>query len=56
MCTACDNCFVFCPDAAITPNRGTGGYDIDFAHCKGCGLCAVECPRGAMMLVPEEQR
>jgi formate dehydrogenase beta subunit len=47
-CTACDNCYVFCPDAAITPDRATGTYAIDLTHCKGCGVCVTECPRGAM--------
>ena len=34
----------------------TGGYTVDLAHCKGCGICVEECPRGAMVFVPEEQR
>jgi len=55
-CTACDNCYVFCPDAAIVPNRATGAYEVDLTHCKGCGICATECPRGAIVLRPEEQR
>jgi NADPH-dependent glutamate synthase beta subunit-like oxidoreductase len=55
-CTACDNCYVFCPDAAIVPNRATGDYEIDLTHCKGCGVCAAECPRGALTLVPEDQQ
>jgi NADPH-dependent glutamate synthase beta subunit-like oxidoreductase len=56
VCTGCDNCFVFCPDAAITPNREDGSYQIDLTYCKGCGLCTAECPRGVMTLVPEERR
>lgn len=55
-CTSCDNCYVFCPDAAIVPERETGTYAIDLTHCKGCGICAAECPRGAVVLVPEEPR
>ena len=54
-CTACGNCVVFCPDAAVQHADG-GGYAIDYAHCKGCGICITECPRGAMALVPEEAR
>jgi 2-oxoacid:acceptor oxidoreductase delta subunit (pyruvate/2-ketoisovalerate family) len=54
-CTRCDNCLVFCPDAAIARDP-SGGYTIDFSHCKGCGICAAECPRGALTLVPEDLR
>jgi 2-oxoacid:acceptor oxidoreductase delta subunit (pyruvate/2-ketoisovalerate family) len=55
-CTGCDNCYVFCPDAAILRDATTGGYSIDFNHCKGCGICAAECPRGALVLVAEDLR
>jgi pyruvate ferredoxin oxidoreductase delta subunit len=46
---------VFCPDAAIRRNPATGGYEIDLAHCKGCGICAAECPRGAVVFSPEDR-
>ena len=55
-CTACDNCLIFCPDVAIVRDPSTGFYAIDLAHCKGCGICAAECPRGAVTLNPEELR
>ena len=54
-CTECNNCVVFCPDVAVRRADG-GGYVIDYAHCKGCGICVAECPRGALSLVPEESR
>jgi Pyruvate/2-oxoacid:ferredoxin oxidoreductase delta subunit len=28
-------------------------YEIDYDYCKGCGLCAAECPRGAIEMEPE---
>lgn len=55
-CTSCDNCLIFCPDAAVSRDGTTGRYTIDLTHCKGCGICAAECPRGALTLVAEEQR
>jgi 2-oxoacid:acceptor oxidoreductase delta subunit (pyruvate/2-ketoisovalerate family) len=53
VCNLCDNCYIFCPDAAI---RKTGAEDlneIDYEHCKGCGICMEECPRGAVVMEEE---
>ena len=50
-CIACDNCFYYCPDLAV--RRIAGGYEIDGDYCKGCGICAEECPRGAIAMRPE---
>ena len=33
---------------------GPGDYEIDYDYCKGCGICAAECPCGAIAMVPEE--
>ncbi|MBI4477252.1 MAG: FAD-dependent oxidoreductase, partial [Acidobacteria bacterium] len=52
-CTLCDNCRVFCPDVAVRFDPGRAAYQIDLAHCKGCGVCVEECPRAAIELVPE---
>ncbi len=53
VCTACDNCFIFCPDAAVVKNSDNT-FDIRYEYCKGCGICVTECPRGAMEMIPEE--
>jgi NADPH-dependent glutamate synthase beta subunit-like oxidoreductase len=50
-CTLCDVCFSVCPDMAIT--RVDGGYRVSDEHCKGCGLCVRECPRGALSMSAE---
>jgi NADPH-dependent glutamate synthase beta subunit-like oxidoreductase len=55
-CTECDNCQVFCPDAAVIHDARAGTYTVDTLHCKGCGICVAECPRGAIVLAPEDQR
>jgi 2-oxoacid:acceptor oxidoreductase delta subunit (pyruvate/2-ketoisovalerate family) len=52
-CFGCDNCYGVCPDNAIV-KLGDGQYEIDYDYCKGCGLCAVECPAGAIEMRPEE--
>jgi 2-oxoacid:acceptor oxidoreductase delta subunit (pyruvate/2-ketoisovalerate family) len=58
-CFSCDNCFGVCPDNAVLKldeaARETAGrgYAIDYDFCKGCGICAAECPSGAIEMVPE---
>ena len=42
-CTQCLICWIMCPESAITIEDGkVVGFDYD--HCKGCGICAEECP------------
>ncbi|MGO9884841.1 MAG: NAD(P)-binding protein [Solirubrobacteraceae bacterium] len=55
-CLACDNCFGVCPDNAVLKLEPSGSYayEIDLDFCKGCGLCAQECPCGAIEMVPEQ--
>ena len=52
-CFGCDNCYGACPDNAVI-KTGPGGYEIDYDYCKGCGICAAECPCGAITMVPED--
>jgi formate dehydrogenase major subunit len=51
VCNYCDSCWLFCPEQAI--NRVNGEYEIDLDFCKGCGICAQECPRGVVSLIEE---
>ena len=50
-CLECDNCFGVCPDNAVIKLGPGQGYEIDLDFCKGCGLCAAECPSGAITMV-----
>jgi 2-oxoacid:acceptor oxidoreductase delta subunit (pyruvate/2-ketoisovalerate family) len=52
-CFGCDNCYGVCPDNAIV-KLADGQYEIDYDYCKGCGLCAAECPCGAIEMEPEQ--
>ena len=52
-CVMCDNCLIFCPDVAIRRAEDREGYEVDLDHCKGCAICARECPRGAIIMVEE---
>lgn len=51
-CPACDNCMIFCPDAAISRvvNDDHQLYIVDTEYCKGCGICASECPRACIVM------
>ena len=54
-CFSCDNCYGVCPDNAVIKLGEPGEpYAIDYDYCKGCGICAAECPCGAIEMVPEE--
>ncbi len=48
-CNGCLNCYYWCPDVAIH-GSSAGELEIDSGHCKGCGICVEECPRGAMAM------
>ena len=52
-CFECDNCFGVCPDNAIIKLGPGKRYEIDYEYCKGCGVCAEECPSGAIDMVKE---
>ncbi len=53
-CFSCDNCFGVCPDnAVIKTGDPARPYAIDLDYCKGCGICAAECPCGAIEMIPE---
>ena len=42
-CIHCLRCWIYCPDSAIAAKDGKfAGFD--YVHCKGCGICAQECP------------
>ena len=51
VCNQCDNCITFCPDVAIS--RHGDEYEVNYDYCKGCGICAQECPRWVIDLIEE---
>ena len=52
-CFECDNCYGVCPDNAVIKLGPGKRFQFDLDYCKGCGLCAAECPCGAIDMVPE---
>jgi 2-oxoacid:acceptor oxidoreductase delta subunit (pyruvate/2-ketoisovalerate family) len=53
-CFECDNCYGVCPDNAVVKLGPGQRYEINYDYCKGCGLCAAECPCGAIAMVAEK--
>jgi Pyruvate/2-oxoacid:ferredoxin oxidoreductase delta subunit len=49
-CNLCLQCVSYCPDASIRPDVEKGTVAVDLDHCKGCGICAYECPRGVITM------
>jgi 2-oxoacid:acceptor oxidoreductase delta subunit (pyruvate/2-ketoisovalerate family) len=52
-CTKCLLCTIFCPDGAIHWKREMGDIEFDMNFCKGCGICANECPTKAIVMSVE---
>ena len=46
----CHLCWLYCPDAVVSKEIRP---KIDLVYCKGCGICAEECPTGAIEMVEE---
>ena len=53
-CFECDNCYGVCPDNAVIKLGAGNRFRFDYDFCKGCGLCAAECPCGAIDMVAED--
>ncbi len=53
-CFECDNCYGVCPDNAVIKLGPGKRFQFNYDYCKGCGICAAECPCGAIKMVPEE--
>ena len=52
-CFECDNCYGVCPDNAVIKLGPGKRFEFNYDYCKGCGMCAEECPCGAIEMHPE---
>jgi 2-oxoacid:acceptor oxidoreductase delta subunit (pyruvate/2-ketoisovalerate family) len=43
-----------CPDNAVIKLGPGKRFEFNYDYCKGCGICAAECPCGAIDMVLEE--
>jgi pyruvate ferredoxin oxidoreductase delta subunit len=51
-CIKCGQCYIYCPDMVYSRNE-EGYYIQDYYFCKGCGICAKECPVDAIKMLQE---
>jgi len=50
-CTRCWLCVDYCPEGVI--EKGEKSAEINYLLCKGCGVCAEECPVDAIKMERE---
>jgi len=54
-CIHCLLCWLYCPEGTIKRVGDDGlRVEVDYKYCKGCGVCANECPVKAIEMVLEE--
>jgi pyruvate ferredoxin oxidoreductase delta subunit len=53
-CIKCAICQTYCPEGCIFVNK-EGNYEAGMYHCKGCGICSVECPTKVITMVEEKE-
>ena len=51
-CIHCMICWVYCPDSCVMV-KDSKLVGIDYEYCKGCGICARECPKKAITMIEE---
>ncbi len=52
ICIRCGTCLLYCPVGSIHKNEG-GEFYVCYDYCKGCGVCAHECPKKAIIMTAE---
>jgi len=53
-CIKCAICQIYCPEGCIEQNDD-GFFEANLYWCKGCGICARECPTAAITMIDEEE-
>jgi pyruvate ferredoxin oxidoreductase delta subunit len=53
-CVYCSFCYIYCPDGVYRDMGAEKYYQADLDYCKGCGVCAHECPKKCIQMVIEE--
>jgi len=53
-CIKCGQCYIYCPEGCIRQNTEEY-FEADMYYCKGCGICARECPKDVITMVEEAE-
>lgn len=54
-CINCLSCWIYCPDSSVIVKEGRM-VGFDYAHCKGCGICAKVCPAKVKAITMEKEK
>jgi pyruvate ferredoxin oxidoreductase delta subunit len=52
-CIGCRGCEIVCPEGCVTGDPKKKHFDFDPDYCKGCGMCANECPKDDIDMIME---
>ena len=53
-CIACKMCLWVCPEGCIT-GKDKNTFSCDYVYCKGCGGCALICPKKDIAMINESE-